>query len=146
MEMDFVDHVVISSTACLRNHAEKISISFCGIYALIWIKELRAGNDIWANIVTFQYNREDLVMAEAVSKEVSDEALEAAASTGREKAGALTLAFWLRCMDLPNLPSRAFPKFESYGMPVTAAFRGWKAQDAIEWFHGIGRLGGWTCS
>ena len=36
--------------------------------------------------------------------------------------------------------SRAFPKFESYGMPVTAAFRGWKAQDAIEWFHGIGRL------
>jgi len=25
-------------------------------------------------------------------------------------------------------------------MPVTAAFRGWKAQDAIEWFHGIGRL------
>ena len=37
--------------------------------------------------------------------------------------------------------SRAFPKFESYGMPETAAFRGWKAQDAIEWFHGIGRLG-----
>jgi hypothetical protein len=34
----------------------------------------------------------------------------------------------------------AFPKFESYGMPDTAAFRGWKAQDAIEWFHGIGRL------
>ena len=25
-------------------------------------------------------------------------------------------------------------------MPETAAFRGWKAQDAIEWFHGIGRL------
>jgi hypothetical protein len=25
-------------------------------------------------------------------------------------------------------------------MPDTAAFRGWKAQDAIEWFHGIGRL------
>jgi putative tryptophan/tyrosine transport system substrate-binding protein len=23
-------------------------------------------------------------------------------------------------------------------MPETAAFRGWKAQDAIEWFHGIG--------
>jgi hypothetical protein len=36
--------------------------------------------------------------------------------------------------------SRAFPKFESYGMPETAAFREWKAQDAIEWFHGIGRL------
>jgi hypothetical protein len=36
--------------------------------------------------------------------------------------------------------SRALPKFESYGMPETAAFRGWKAQDAIEWFHGIGRL------
>jgi hypothetical protein len=28
-------------------------------------------------------------------------------------------------------------------MPETAAFRGWKAQDAIEWFHGIGRLGTW---
>jgi hypothetical protein len=39
-------------------------------------------------------------------------------------------------------PSRAFPKFESYGMPETVAFRGWKAQDAIEWFHGIGRLDG----
>jgi hypothetical protein len=25
-------------------------------------------------------------------------------------------------------------------MPVTAAFRGWKAQDVIKWFHGIGRL------
>ena len=25
-------------------------------------------------------------------------------------------------------------------MPDTAAFRGWKAQEAIEWFHGIGRL------
>src|SRR5260370_1281242 len=25
-------------------------------------------------------------------------------------------------------------------MPETAAFRGWKAQDAIEWFHGIDRL------
>jgi hypothetical protein len=37
--------------------------------------------------------------------------------------------------------SRAFPKFESYGMSETAAFRGWKAQNAIEWFHGIGRLG-----
>ena len=36
---------------------------------------------------------------------------------------------------------RAFPKFESYGMLETAAFRGWKAQDAIEWFLGIGRLG-----
>jgi hypothetical protein len=36
--------------------------------------------------------------------------------------------------------SRAFPKFESYGMPETAAFRERKAQDAIEWFHGIGRL------
>jgi hypothetical protein len=35
---------------------------------------------------------------------------------------------------------RAFPKFESYGMLETAAFRGWKAQDVIEWFHGIGRL------
>jgi hypothetical protein len=38
------------------------------------------------------------------------------------------------------IPSRALPKFESYGMPETAAFRGWKAQDAIEWFHGIDRL------
>jgi hypothetical protein len=37
-------------------------------------------------------------------------------------------------------PSRALPKFESYGMLETAAFRGWKAKDAIEWFHGIGRL------
>jgi hypothetical protein len=36
--------------------------------------------------------------------------------------------------------SRALPKFESYGKPETAAFRGRKAQDAIEWFHGIGRL------
>jgi hypothetical protein len=26
-------------------------------------------------------------------------------------------------------------------MSETAAFRGWKAQNAIEWFHGIGRLG-----
>jgi hypothetical protein len=25
-------------------------------------------------------------------------------------------------------------------MPETAAFRGWNARDAIEWFHGIGRL------
>ena len=40
----------------------------------------------------------------------------------------------------PYRASRALPKFESYGMPVTAAFRGRKAQDAIEWFHGIGRL------
>ena len=38
------------------------------------------------------------------------------------------------------LTRRAFPKFESYGMPETAAFREWKAKDAIEWFHGIGRL------
>jgi len=38
------------------------------------------------------------------------------------------------------LPSQAFPKFESYGMSETAAFRRWKAQNAIEWFHGIGRL------
>ena len=37
--------------------------------------------------------------------------------------------------------SRAFPKFESYGMSETAAFRGWKAQHAVERFHGIGRLG-----
>jgi hypothetical protein len=28
------------------------------------------------------------------------------------------------------------------GCPKRAAFRGWKVQDAIEWFHGIGRLGG----
>jgi hypothetical protein len=26
-------------------------------------------------------------------------------------------------------------------MLETAASRGWKAKDAIEWFHGIGRLG-----
>jgi hypothetical protein len=38
------------------------------------------------------------------------------------------------------IASRAFPKFESYGMPETAAFREWKAKDAVEWFHGIGRL------
>ena len=36
--------------------------------------------------------------------------------------------------------SRAFPKFESYGMLETAASRGWKAKDAIEWFHGIDPL------
>ena len=36
--------------------------------------------------------------------------------------------------------SRAFPKFESYGPFETAAFHGWKVKDAIEWFHGIGRL------
>ena len=35
---------------------------------------------------------------------------------------------------------RAFSKFESYGMLETAKSRGWKAKDAIEWFHGIGRL------
>jgi hypothetical protein len=41
----------------------------------------------------------------------------------------------------PAMPtSRAFSKFESYGMLETAASRGWKAKDAIEWFHGIGRL------
>jgi len=28
---------------------------------------------------------------------------------------------------------------DAFGMPETAAFRAWKAQDAIEWFHGIGR-------
>lgn len=37
--------------------------------------------------------------------------------------------------------SRAFPKFESYGMLETAASVGWKVKDAIVWFHGIGRLG-----
>ena len=26
------------------------------------------------------------------------------------------------------------------GVSETAAFRGWKAQNATEWFHGIGRL------
>ena len=36
--------------------------------------------------------------------------------------------------------SRAFPKFESYGMPETAASVGWKVKDAIVRFHGIGRL------
>jgi hypothetical protein len=35
--------------------------------------------------------------------------------------------------------SRAFSKFESYGMLETAASRGWKA-DAIEWFQEFGRL------
>jgi hypothetical protein len=39
-----------------------------------------------------------------------------------------------------QLASRAFSKFESYGMLEAAASRGWKAKDAIEWFHGIGRL------
>src|SRR5271169_1756475 len=39
-----------------------------------------------------------------------------------------------------DISRRPFPKFESYGMLETAAFRGWKAQDVIEWFHGIGRL------
>ena len=34
-----------------------------------------------------------------------------------------------------KITSRAFPKFESYGMSETAAFRGWKAQNAIERFH-----------
>ena len=38
------------------------------------------------------------------------------------------------------MPSRAFSKFNSYGMLETAASRGWKAKDAIEWFYGIGRL------
>ena len=36
--------------------------------------------------------------------------------------------------------SRALPKFESYGMLETTAFGGWKAKEAIEWLHGIGRL------
>jgi hypothetical protein len=35
---------------------------------------------------------------------------------------------------------RALPKFESYGMLETTAFGGWKAKEAIEWLHGIGRL------
>jgi hypothetical protein len=34
--------------------------------------------------------------------------------------------------------SRAFSKFESYGMLETAASRGWKAKDAIEWCSGTG--------
>ena len=38
--------------------------------------------------------------------------------------------------------SRAFPKFESYGMLETAASVGWKVKDAIVGFHGIGRLVG----
>ena len=42
---------------------------------------------------------------------------------------------------LKELTSRAFSKFESYGMLETAASRGWKAKDATEWFYGIGRLG-----
>src|SRR5690242_17311145 len=37
-------------------------------------------------------------------------------------------------------PSRAFPKFESYGMLETAASVGLKVKDAIVRFHGIGRL------
>jgi hypothetical protein len=37
--------------------------------------------------------------------------------------------------------SRAFPKFESYGMLETAPSVGWKVKDAIVGFHGIGRLG-----
>jgi hypothetical protein len=45
-----------------------------------------------------------------------------------------------RVGSLKSATRRAFPKFESYGMLETAAFRGWKAQDLIEWFHGIGRL------
>ena len=36
--------------------------------------------------------------------------------------------------------SRALPKFESYWMLETAPFRRWKTKDAIERFHGIGRL------
>jgi hypothetical protein len=36
--------------------------------------------------------------------------------------------------------SRALPKFESYGLLETTAFGGWKAKEAIEWLHGIGRL------
>ena len=42
--------------------------------------------------------------------------------------------------DLFEEASRALPKFESYGMLEKAAFCGWKAKDAIERFHGIGRL------
>ena len=38
--------------------------------------------------------------------------------------------------------SRAFPKFESYGMLETAASVGWKVKDLIVGFHGIGRLVG----
>jgi len=41
----------------------------------------------------------------------------------------------------PAGTSRAFPKFESYGMLEMAASVGRKVKDAIVWFHGIGRLG-----
>ena len=40
----------------------------------------------------------------------------------------------------PAGTSRAFPKFESYGMLEMAASVGRKVKDAIVWFHGIGRL------
>jgi hypothetical protein len=64
-----------------------------------------------------------------------------AAVTRRNKA--------IVCRDRPGDPtvdvsagtsSRAFPKFESYGMLEMAASVGWKVKDAIVWFHGIGRL------
>lgn len=47
---------------------------------------------------------------------------------GRERAAPHLLQVVL----LRLQASRALPKFESYGMPETAAFRGWKAQDVIE--------------
>jgi hypothetical protein len=59
-------------------------------------------------------------------------------------ARALAISLGMNEADIKNhlsAASRAPPKFESYGMAETAAFRGRKAQDAIEWFHGIGRLG-----
>ena len=43
---------------------------------------------------------------------------------------------------IADLASRALPKFESYWMLETAPFRRWKTKDAIERFHGIGRLVG----
>ena len=57
-----------------------------------------------------------------------------------------TLAWLNRCRRLAkdwenrNRKALAFLHLELYGMPETAAFRGWKVQDAIEWFYGIGRL------
>jgi hypothetical protein len=50
--------------------------------------------------------------------------------------GILPDSFWAE-----HCSSRAFPKFESYGVLEMAASVGWKVKDAIVGFHGIGRLG-----
>ena len=64
---------------------------------------------------------------------------------GDEDLGAPSSSFNRLCALRRRLQSRRpsyvlverFQSSKSSGMPETAAFRGWKAQDAIEWFHGI---------